>query len=298
MDVDRRTFSFALARHGATLSVIDASTSSFELAVDGIPQSQVSLDDPGLLDYPYVQQIGRLIDAAAPAGLPLRCVHLGAGALTLPRYVQHTRPGSEQVVVEAERELCEAVLDSLPLPEGHDIRLLFGDARRIAEMSTSGRGWSDGSTRGAAQAQFAVIDLWDAATVSAHVASHEFYWHVARLLAPGAVVAVNLLDGGPFDYVRGQVATLAAIYPHTAVVLDEAPHAGMRIGNVLIVASDEPLEAVLRPRLLAGTAEGAAEDGSEGGGDPVVLSGHRLRAWVGEAAVVTDATATDSPALT
>jgi hypothetical protein len=55
------------------------------LLIDGVPQSHVDLDDPGYLDFEYVRRIGHVIDEAAPAGQPLRVLHLGAGALTLAR---------------------------------------------------------------------------------------------------------------------------------------------------------------------------------------------------------------------
>jgi len=53
------------------------------LLIDGVPQSHVDLDDPAYLDFEYVRRLGHVIDAAAPAGQPLRVLHLGAGALTL-----------------------------------------------------------------------------------------------------------------------------------------------------------------------------------------------------------------------
>src|SRR4051812_1723704 len=91
-------FSFALAHHGARLALVDCDSLTYELRVDGIPQSQVCLTDPKRLAYPYVRYIARAVDSLAPAGEPLRCLHLGAGALTLPRYLAVTRPGSEQLV--------------------------------------------------------------------------------------------------------------------------------------------------------------------------------------------------------
>ncbi|MGD0062168.1 MAG: hypothetical protein ABSB76_01860 [Streptosporangiaceae bacterium] len=61
------------------------------LLIGGVPQSHVDLDDPGYLDFEYVRRLGHLVDLAAPAGQPLRVLHLGAGALTLARYVDAHR---------------------------------------------------------------------------------------------------------------------------------------------------------------------------------------------------------------
>ena len=43
-----------------------------------------------------------MADLAFPPGEPLRVLHLGGGALTLPRYLQHTRPASRQLVADGQ----------------------------------------------------------------------------------------------------------------------------------------------------------------------------------------------------
>ena len=107
----------------------------FELSVDGIPQSVVSMTDPTTLEYDYTRHIARAMDAAAEPGAPLFTVHLGAGALTLARYVAATRAGSPQLVVEFEPALYAAVIEALPLPPGSDVRVVFGDARAVADAA-------------------------------------------------------------------------------------------------------------------------------------------------------------------
>ncbi|GAA3355822.1 hypothetical protein GCM10017744_019900 [Streptomyces antimycoticus] len=73
------------------------------LTVDGAPQSYVDLDDPVRLEFEYARRIAHVLDAAADPGAPLDVLHLGGGALMLPRYLAATRPGSRQVVIEADR---------------------------------------------------------------------------------------------------------------------------------------------------------------------------------------------------
>ncbi|WP_031094165.1 spermidine synthase-like protein, partial [Streptomyces sp. NRRL S-15] len=70
------------------------------LTVDGAPQSYVDLDEPEHLEFEYVRRLGHVVDRAGAPGAPLDVVHLGGGALTLPRYVAATRPGSRQDVAE------------------------------------------------------------------------------------------------------------------------------------------------------------------------------------------------------
>ena len=73
--------------------------SAWTLLVDGTPQSHVDLADPTHLEFEYVRRMASAIDLSAPAGEPLRVLHLGGGGLTLARYVAATRPASPQRVV-------------------------------------------------------------------------------------------------------------------------------------------------------------------------------------------------------
>ncbi|SDZ27878.1 spermidine synthase [Herbiconiux ginsengi] len=284
MHADRRAFTLDLAHHRAELVLYYRKSQSYELIVGGIPQSRVSLAYPELLDYPYVRHIARMLDAAAPTGTPLLVVHLGAGALTLPRYVAATRPGSPQIVVEYERTLGEAVLEALPLPPGADVTMLWGDARELAATTTPETGWRD--------VPFTIVDLWDAARVSAHVSSAEFYTLVSARMSPGGVMAVNLLDGGTFDYARGQAATLATLFEHVAVVLDTEPFGHPPVDNVVVFASDTPIAVAEHPELLD---DNDNDEDDPAGPRPTVLSGARLDLWIGDAPPATDATAVDSP---
>jgi hypothetical protein len=107
----------------------------FVLSIGGAEQSHVDLADPEDIFYEYLRRIGHIVDLAAPWGEPIRALHLGAGALTLARYIQATRPGSVQYAVELERELLDFVLERLPLPDGTDLHTVIGDARAaLAEL--------------------------------------------------------------------------------------------------------------------------------------------------------------------
>lgn len=279
-------FSLSLDDRKAKLVRSRRHADRYELSVDGIAQSVVSMSEPTMLEYAYTRHIARAMDAAAEPGAPLFTVHLGAGALTLARYVEATRAGSPQLVVEFEPALYAAVIAALPLPPGADVRVVFGDARAVAdaalpdekpspEPSSPSREWVD--------ARFTVVDLWDAAVIRHRVASQEFYRRVAARSAASGVVAVNLLDGHPFEYARRQAATLRSVFEHVAVVLDAEPEDDEGpLGNVVVFASDEPLEIVTTPELL-GTPR------------PPLLHDGELTSWIAGARIMTDADGTDSP---
>ena len=136
------------------------------LLIDGVPQSHVDLDDPGYLDFEYVRRIGHVIDEAAPAGQPLRVLHLGAGALTLARYVASTRPGSPQLAVEVDAALVDLVRLRLPLRNPR-LRVRVGDAR--AELERLRPGSFD----------VVIADVFAGGRTPAHLTSAEF-WAAAR----------------------------------------------------------------------------------------------------------------------
>lgn len=98
----------------------------YVLEIGGAEQSHVDVQNPDYVFYEYLRRIANAVDALAPAGEPITAAHLGAGALTLVRYIQATRPGSRQVAVDIEPELMGFVTDRLPLPAGTDCQLVVG----------------------------------------------------------------------------------------------------------------------------------------------------------------------------
>jgi spermidine synthase len=248
---------------------------AFTLVVDGTPQSHVNLDDPGQLFFEYVQRIGHVIDQIGMPGEPITAVHLGAGAFTLPRYVEATRPGSRQQVIELESDLVDLVRAELPLPKNASIRVRHGDAREVLGKLPSGlRGSVD----------LLVVDVFSGARTPAHVTSLEFYREAVSLLSERGIVAVNVADGPGLAFARGQAATLLAAVPDVAALAETQILKGRRFGNVVLIGSPSALPIEWMPRLLAG-----------GPHPSKVVAGHELRDWIGGAAIVTDATAVRSP---
>ena len=90
--------------------------------------------------------------------------------------------------------------------------------------------------------------------------------------------------GSAIAFVRGQVATYDAVLTSLLAVAEAAVWRGRRFGNVVLVGSAGPLPIADLTRRCAG--------------DPVparVVAEEELRRFIAGAAVVTDATAADSP---
>ncbi|MFE5966132.1 spermidine synthase [Streptomyces sp. NPDC056463] len=242
------------------------------LTVDGAPQSYVDLDDPAYLEFEYARRLAHVLDSAADEGEPLAVLHLGGGALTLPRYVATTRPGSRQDVVEADRGLLDLITEHLPLPEGSGVTVHGADARAWLESAP------------AASADVLVADVFGGSRVPAHLTSVEYAREARRVLRPGGIYAANLADGAPFAFLRSQLATFAAVFPELALIAEPAVLRGRRFGNAVLVASDREVDTIRLARRAAADAFPAR-----------VEYGDTLTRFTGDARPVGDLDAVPSP---
>ncbi|WP_433052802.1 spermidine synthase [Dactylosporangium sp. CS-033363] len=259
----------------AELCPDDGRPGRWTLLLDGYPQSALDLEEPRTLDFEYMRRVASVIDAMAPAGAPLSVLHLGGGALTLPRYVAATRPGSAQRVVERDAALIAFVRKHLPLPRGADIRVRAADAREAVESLAPGR------------FDLVIADVYGGARVPAHLASLEFLTAASRLLRPGGIYVANLADGAGLGFARGQAVTLRRLYGEVVLLAEPSVLRGRRFGNVILVAAAEP-GRIPQARLARA-----------GAGDPFparLVAENDLTDLIAGAKVVTDATAVPSPA--
>jgi spermidine synthase len=209
------------------------------VTVDGLPQSHVQPDDPGLLVFEYVQHLGLVLDALPPGRLAV--THVGGAGLTLARYVQLTRPGSPQVVLEPDEQLTALVRQELPLPRGHRIRVRPVDgATGVAALRTG-------------SADVVVLDAYAAGRVPPPLVGSAFLAEVARVLVPGGVALLNVADEAGLRYVARVAATLREVLPAVALVATHEVLKARRFGNTVLVgvADRARLEELGLPRRVA-----------------------------------------------
>ena len=207
------------------------------------PRSRTSTSTtPTHLEFEYVRRIGHVLDLAAEPGAAIDVVHLGGGALTLPRYVA-VDPAGLSAARRGDR------------PAAH----------RPRPRSTS----RSPAAPGSGSAPTTPASAWPRCTPAAptsssatsspapapprHLTSAEFAADVHRVLRPGGVYAANVADGPPLRFARGQVATLRSVFRHVCLLAEPGTLRGRRFGNLVAVAlgrrtADRRLRPPLRPR--------------------------------------------------
>ena len=181
-------------------------TGGLTLYLDTLRHSCVHPDDPQRLDFTYAQILGDVIAAVAPDGAPVDALHIGGGGFTMPRYLQSANPGSTSLVLELDPALVQIARDELGLQTSPDLQVRVGDARL--------------GIREAADDAFdlAIGDAFGGLAVPWHLATREFVEQVDRVLRPGGVYAINVIDHPPLGFVRAEAATLSAVFEHVAVI--------------------------------------------------------------------------------
>ncbi|WP_238324858.1 MULTISPECIES: spermidine synthase [Micrococcaceae] len=190
--------------------------------------------------YEYLRRIGHVVDLAAEPGEPIRALHLGAGALTLARYIQATRPGSAQYAVELERELLDFVLLKLPMPQGTTLTTHIGDAREaLAELDAGAR------------FDVVILDIFSGPDAPAHIACKEFYEEASARLGPDGVLIVNVGDEPALTLVKSQVTALRQAMPDVAAFAETGMFEGRYPGNIILVGTGRKWSPEWTAELLA-----------------------------------------------
>ena len=233
------------------------------LVLDGLRHAYVDLDDPTYLEFPYTRRFGDVL-AEQPAG-PLDVLHLGGGGFSVPRHLAAVRPGSRSLVLEVDPQIPEIGRASLGLETGDDLDVQVGDARTLITEQEP------------AAYDVVVGDAFGSLAVPWHLTTAEMVEQVRRVLRPGGVYLLNVIDFPPLDLARAETATLLAAFDDVALMALPEVLAGEDGGNLVLVASDRPLP-------VAAIAERAAARGEPSS----VIGRDAVEQFAGDAQVLTD----------
>lgn len=214
--------------HCVNVEIDPARPSGRELLLDDLHHSYVDLNDPTYLHYNYTRWIAKAIDAMNAPKAPLQIVFVGGGGFTLPRWLDATRPGSHAQVLEVDGELVEFDREHMGLRTSPALEVSVGDARiGMLDMPTH-------------SADVVVGDAFGNLAVPWHLATKEWTEEVKRVLKPGGLYALNVIDLGPLDLQRAEAATLLDSFADVRIVTfgqEEHPIGG----NAVLLASDRKI---------------------------------------------------------
>nr|WP_202888347.1 fused MFS/spermidine synthase [Kribbella solani] len=200
------------------------------MRIDGTPQSQVDLADPTHLPFEYMRRIGDVVDAVAPRRQPVAVAHIGGAALSLPRYVAATRPRSRQIVLEPDEDLTDFVREALPLPKRAGIKV-----RPVSGRAGIGELYDDSM-------DLLILDAFEHEAVPANLVTAEFFAECRRVLRPTGVLVANLIDGkAGLPFIRRTAATVQSVVGAGVVLAERKILRGKGFGNVIMVASAQPV---------------------------------------------------------
>ncbi|MFJ3327360.1 fused MFS/spermidine synthase [Streptomyces griseus] len=242
------------------------------LVLDGLNHSYVDVEDPAHLKFAYVRALASVVDTAFPEGEPLTAHHIGGGGLTFPRYLAAARPGTRSLVSEIDGGVVRIDHERFGLgpsaTTGIDVRVEDGrlGLRRLAAGSRD----------------LIVGDAFGGVSVPWHLTTAQALGDVRRALDEDGLYVANLIDHGALAFARAEVATLASVFPHVALMGKPAdigldPTASTIGGNLVVVASGRPVDTAAVQEALDARDVGWR-----------ITTGDALAAWTGNARVLTD----------
>ncbi len=230
------------------------------LMLDTFVNSYVDMEDPSFLKHRYALVADAVIETLAPDG-PLDMAFIGGGGYTLPRMYQATRGGTS-TVLELDPALESIAIDDLGLTLGPWLTTVVGDARLTL------RDLDDGFF------DVVVGDAFSGRSVPWHLTTVEFLTDVRSKIDDGGFYVMNTIDHPPTRFVRAELATIAEVFPHVAVIAPQAYFDGERGGNFILVGSLAPIDGA--------AIERRAPDGE------IALVDDDAAAWFGSAEPLTD----------
>ncbi len=207
--------------------------------MDGVEASHVDLDDPTRIRFEYLRHLVGVIDAMFPVREPLDALQIGGGPCTLGRYLSATRRRARITVVERDAGVVQASREHLMLDAVPRLAVRVGDGREALTALPD------------ASLDVVVVDAFVGLVAPHALSTAEFIAEVRRVLRPGGLHAMNLIDVEPLELARAVASGLWDEYAMVAILAEPAVLEHRTSGNVLLLASDRPLPPEPMGRALA-----------------------------------------------
>lgn len=221
------------------------------LVMDTLFHSYVDLEDPTYLEFSYTRSFASVIDGAKP-NEPVDALHIGGGGFSIPKYLDHTRPGSDNLVLEIDQGVVDLDVKSLGLKLGDGIEAHVGDGRvALREQPDASR-------------DVVIEDAFGGLAVPWHLTTVETARQIHRILREDGIYLVNVIDFAPLLFARAEAATIAEVFPHVALISRPDVIGGSSGDNLVMVGSESPLPVeAIRAELAVRAPEFTLIEGGE-----------------------------------
>lgn len=209
------------------------------LLMDGVEASHVDLLDPTAIRFEYLRHLVGVVDAMFPSAGPLDAFQVGGGPCTLARYLVATRRRARVQVVERDAGVVAISREHLMLDQVPRLQVRVGDGREAVAALPD------------ASQDLVMVDAFVGLMAPHALSTAEFMADVRRVLRPGGLHAMNLIDVEPLELARAVAAGMEQEHAHVALLAEPAVLEHRTSGNVLLLASHHPLPPQATGRALA-----------------------------------------------
>jgi spermidine synthase len=109
-----------------------------------------------------------------------------------------------------------------------------------------------------------IMDAFSGQSVPWHLTTRELITDVRRVLRPGGIYLINVIDHGPARFAKAEVKTVQTVFPYVAMIARKDRSGG----NFVLIGSDRPVDVPA----IAGRLEAGMEILDQPGGDGPVLT--------------------------
>lgn len=201
------------------------------LALDRLVHSYSRPEDPTYLHYSYQRAFASVAEVIAEDKPGFSSLFVGGGGYELPRYFDAVYPQGSVEVIEIDPQVTATAHAYLGLDRAGDVVTINEDARMALPR------------RRADSLDLVIGDAFNDLSVPYHLTTLEFNREIQRVLAPGGIYAVNIVDApGPGMFLRSFVHTLRQTFADVALMPVTHGLDFQDRMSTLVLASDEPID--------------------------------------------------------